>query len=69
MKKVGVVTMRRLRVDREPQNDRSSARDAGRRQEKHSPSKRAPQHDTAREPRDQLQPDKLQEQKADEDVP
>jgi hypothetical protein len=69
MLKVGAVTMRRLYVDREPQNERSSARDAARRQEKHSPSKRAPQHDTAREPRDQLQPDKLQEQKADEDVP
>ena len=69
MKKVGAVTMRQLHVDREPQNERSSARDAARRQEKHSPSKRAPQHDTDREPRDQLQPDKLQEQKADEDVP
>ncbi len=69
MLKVSAVTMRRLHVDREPQNERSSARDAARRQEKDSPSKRAPQHDTAQEPCDRLQPGKLREQKADEDVP
>src|SRR4030095_17002388 len=37
-------------------------------QAKPSQSKRAPKHDTGREPRDRLQPDKLREQKADEDV-
>jgi hypothetical protein len=69
MIKVGAATPRRLCADREPENERSSARDAARRQKRHSPSKRAPQHDTAQEPRDRLQPDKLREQKADGDVP
>jgi len=69
MIKVGAATSRRLRAGREPENEHSSARDAARRQEKHSPNKRAPQHDTAREPRDRLQLDKLREQKAVEDVP
>jgi hypothetical protein len=69
MRKVGAATAKLLCVDRDPENGRSSARDAAQRQEKRSPGKRAPQHDTAREPRDRLQPDKLREQKAVEDVP